>query len=81
MIKLAQQEDWEDLSAMHDDDTLHLRRALELAAQARAQGNHPFGAVLVAADGIVLAEAENTVVMAQDVTGHAELNVVRQAVQ
>ena len=66
---------------MSDNDTLHLRTAIQLAAQARAHGDHPFGALLVAADGTVLAQAENTVVTARDVTGHAELNLVRHASQ
>ena len=54
----------------------HLVRAIELAGSARAHGNHPFGAVLVAGDGTVV-EAENTVVTANDPTGHAETNLVR----
>jgi tRNA(Arg) A34 adenosine deaminase TadA len=63
-------------------DERHLRRAIELAGQARANGNHPFGAVLADAEGNVLLEAENTVAMKQavvDVTGHAETNLVRIA--
>jgi len=55
----------------------HLRRAVGLARAARARGNHPFGAILVGADGQVLAEAENSVVTTGDCTGHAELNLVR----
>ncbi|AMM22323.1 hypothetical protein AX769_09490 [Frondihabitans sp. PAMC 28766] len=42
-------------------------------------GNHPFGAVLVDADGQVVLEAENTVVTGDDCTGHAETNLVRAA--
>jgi len=57
----------------------HLRRAIEVANAARNHGNHPFGALLVGADGKVLAEAENTVVTGRDPTGHAELNLVRIA--
>jgi tRNA(Arg) A34 adenosine deaminase TadA len=53
------------------------RRAIAIAARARAAGNHPFGALLAGRDGAVLLEAENTVVTAADPTGHAELNLVR----
>jgi tRNA(Arg) A34 adenosine deaminase TadA len=56
-----------------------LRRAFDLARQARDHGNHPFGALLTDADGGVQFEAENTVVTEADCTGHAELNLVRQA--
>jgi tRNA(Arg) A34 adenosine deaminase TadA len=56
-----------------------LRRAIALAAAARSHGNHPFGALLTADEGEVLAEAENTVVTDRDVTGHAETNLVRIA--
>jgi tRNA(Arg) A34 adenosine deaminase TadA len=60
-------------------DETHLQRAIALARHAREEGNHPFGAVLVAASGEPSLEAENTVVTAGDVTGHAELNAVRAA--
>ncbi len=62
-------------------DERHLRRAFELAAEARTTGNHPFGALLVGADGTVLAEALNSVVLGRDPTGHAETNLVRLAAQ
>ena len=61
------------------DDLRLLRRAIELAGQARAHGNHPFGALLADEAGRVLAEAENTVVTGRDVTGHAETNLIRLA--
>lgn len=64
---------------MNDIDQSHLRRAIAVAQQARDHGNHPFGALLVAADGTVIAEAENTVVTDSDPTGHAESNLVRIA--
>ena len=56
-----------------------IRRALGLARLSREHGNHPFGALLADAAGEVLLEAENTVMTASDCTGHAELNLVRQA--
>jgi len=61
------------------DDLRLLRRAIAVAGVARAAGNHPFGAVLASADAEILLEAGNTVVSERDVTGHAELNLVRLA--
>jgi tRNA(Arg) A34 adenosine deaminase TadA len=62
-----------------DIDLTHLERAIALAAAAREHGNHPFGSLLVDGAGDVVLEAENTVVTTRDVTGHAELNLVREA--
>jgi len=64
---------------MDDRDLRLLRLAVEAAQRARAAGNHPFGAVLAGPDGEVRMEAENTVTTGRDVTGHAELNLVRAA--
>ena len=66
---------------MREHDGRLLRRAIQLAADARAHGNHPFGALLADAQGNILLEAENTVVTDSDVTAHAELNLVRLASQ
>ncbi|HVQ23500.1 MAG TPA: nucleoside deaminase [Candidatus Saccharimonadia bacterium] len=63
---------------MDERDRRHLRQAIELARLARAAGNHPFGAVIVATDGTTLAEAGNSVAV-DGPTGHAELNAVRAA--
>ncbi len=65
-------------TTVHDDETF-LRRAIAVAARARANGNHPFGALLVGPDGAVLLEAENTVVTEHDATGHAERNLMTLA--
>ena len=64
---------------MSDDTERFIRLAIQIAARARANGNHPFGALLVGADGNILLEAENTVVTDNDCTGHAELNLMRLA--
>ncbi len=65
---------------MRPNDLDLLRRAIALAARSRAAGNHPFGALIAAADGAVLAEATNRAVPGKgDVTGHAELEAVRTA--
>ncbi len=62
-------------------DLQFLHLAIEVAGRARKRGNHPFGAILVGANGELLLEAENTVVTECDVTGHAETNLVRMASQ
>lgn len=51
-------------------------RALDLALEARAAGDHPFGAVLEV-DGVVVAEARNLVTTHRDITAHAETELVR----
>jgi tRNA(Arg) A34 adenosine deaminase TadA len=53
-------------------------RVLELAQQSVTAGNHPFGALLVLDDAVVV-EAENTVNSDSDVTRHAEMNAISQA--
>jgi len=50
----------------------------DLARQAVANGDHPFGALLVR-EGEVVLTAVNTVHSNRDVTQHAELNLVSQA--
>jgi tRNA(Arg) A34 adenosine deaminase TadA len=62
---------------MEPRDEELLRVAITLALRARANGNHPFGCVVAAPDGTILAEAENTVVTSRDCTGHAETNAMR----
>jgi tRNA(Arg) A34 adenosine deaminase TadA len=56
-----------------------LRRSFEVARRARANGNHPFGAVLVNAAGEVLIEAENGFMPDGDMTAHAERLLSTQA--
>ena len=63
---------------MTDDDKLHLRRAIALSRQALAQGDAPYGALLVK-DGAVLAEACNRQHSDDDCTAHAETVLVRSA--
>lgn len=63
----------------NDDHLVHLRAAIAVARRSRANGNHPFGALLVDENGQVLLEAENTVNTERDCTGHAETNLVRMA--
>jgi tRNA(Arg) A34 adenosine deaminase TadA len=60
-------------------DARCLQEAFAVARAARANGNHPFGAVLADGQGGVLLRAENTVVTGGDCTGHAETNLMRMA--
>ncbi|MFC9623327.1 nucleoside deaminase [Streptomyces sp. NPDC056930] len=60
-------------------DIDYLRRAITVSQSARDNGNHPFGAILVAPDGTIALEAENSVTTKNDVTHHAETNLVRLA--
>ena len=64
---------------VNDDDLKHLRRCIELAAQALEGGDTPFGSVLVGADGTVLAEDRNRIVSTGDPTRHPELELARWA--
>jgi tRNA(Arg) A34 adenosine deaminase TadA len=64
---------------MTPDDEQLLRRAIALAAAARAAGNPPFGSLLSGPDGSVLAEDQNTTVTDADITAHPELKLARWA--
>jgi tRNA(Arg) A34 adenosine deaminase TadA len=61
---------------MADED--FLRQAVAVAAEARAAGNHPFGALLVGPEGEVLLRAGNSFSEDRGL-GHAETNVARAA--
>jgi tRNA(Arg) A34 adenosine deaminase TadA len=55
-----------------------MRRALDLAAEAAADGEVPVGAVVTLAEEIV-AEARNTMRGSSDPTAHAEMEAIRAA--
>jgi len=61
------------------DHEKFLRLSFDVAKRARANGNHPFGAVLVSELGQVLLEAENGFMPDRDMTGHAERLLATQA--
>lgn len=61
------------------DHARYLRRAFDVARRARANGNHPFGAILVGPDGTVLDEQENAYLPDRDMTGHAERVLMTRA--
>ncbi|MEU4832953.1 nucleoside deaminase [Streptosporangium sp. NPDC023615] len=64
---------------MTPEDETFLRRAIALAAHARATGDAPFGSLLVGPDGTVLAEDHNTVTSDRDISAHPELKLARWA--
>ncbi|RSN56824.1 MULTISPECIES: nucleoside deaminase [Actinomadura] len=60
------------------EEMSHLRRCVELAAEALADGDEPFGSVLVSGSGEVLAEDRNRVA-GGDRTRHPEFELARWA--
>ena len=61
-----------------DNDMKHLRRSIELAAEALEAGDEPFGSVLVDGDGQVLREDRNRA-NSVDATYHPEIAVAQWA--
>lgn len=59
-----------------ENDLRHLRRAVDLAAEALEAGDEPFGSVLAARDGTVLLEDRNRV-SGGDRTQHPEFALAR----
>lgn len=56
-----------------------MRRAIELATAAAAEGEVPVGAVIVGPDGQLLGEGRNSPIASIDPTAHAEIAALRQA--
>lgn len=65
-------------TAVQEDDTRFMKRALELARVAAEAGEVPVGAVIVLS-GEILAEGRNTTRRDGDPTAHAELQAIRRA--
>jgi tRNA(Arg) A34 adenosine deaminase TadA len=63
--------------AMKEQDDEFLALALKEAEAAGARGEVPIGAVLVSADGAVLARNGNRILELRDPTAHAEMLVLR----
>jgi len=59
-------------------DELFMRRALELARQAQAEGEVPVGAVVVL-EGKIVGEGWNRPIASSDPTAHAEIQAMRAA--
>ena len=68
-----------DPDGVAPEDLPHLRRCVALAAKAVDAGDHPFGSVLVAADGQALAEDRNRENTMGDATRHPEFELARWA--
>ncbi|MCW2583624.1 MAG: nucleoside deaminase [Klenkia sp.] len=66
--------------SLTDVDRTHLTRCVELATEALEAGDEPFGSLLVAADGTVLAEDRNRVA-GGDATRHPEFELARWAAE
>ncbi|WP_411816593.1 nucleoside deaminase [Hyphococcus sp. DH-69] len=66
---------------MVNDDLEYMTRALEEAHKAADAGEAPIGAVLIGADGAMLAAAGNAPIATHDPTGHAEIRVLRAAAE
>ena len=66
---------------MNEADLTHLRRCVDLAAEAVEHGDQPFGSVLVSGDGTVLAERRNRIVTTGDLTAHPKLALAGWASQ
>lgn len=61
------------------DDKYYVRKAINLAYQAKSKGDNPFGSILVDDQGNILMEDENTQVTENDITGHPELKIAKRA--
>ena len=66
-------------SGMSDDEAIAL--ALEEAKAAAARGEVPVGAVLLSAEGELLARSGNRILELKDPTAHAEMLVLRSAAE
>jgi len=58
-------------------DEIFMKEAIKLANSAKGNGNHPFGALLVIDEKVVLT-AENTVISGCNFTHHAEMNLMNK---
>ncbi len=63
------------------NDSFWMAQAFELALKAKAQGEVPVGAVLVAADNTLLGSGWNQVKQTHDPSAHAELIAIRSAAE
>ena len=70
----------EAVGGVSEEDLVHLRRCVELAATAVESGDEPFGSLLVGPDGDVLLEDHNHVA-GGDQTQHPEFAIARWAAQ
>ena len=59
-------------SPLSSKDAMYLRDAIRMSQVAKQRGNRPFGAVVIAKQGTVLAEASCNTTETGDCTGPAE---------
>ncbi|MCW4351744.1 nucleoside deaminase [Hoyosella sp. YIM 151337] len=69
---------WDSPPQLSTRDRAFLRRCVELAAEALADGDEPFGSILVSAEGAVLFEDRNRV-KDGDNTRHPEFEIAKWA--
>lgn len=65
--------------AVTERDLDMMKMAARLAEENISRGGGPFGAVIVDADGNIVATGVNTVTLTNDPTAHAEVNAIRAA--
>lgn len=61
------------------DDRFYMERAVELAHQAKSNGDTPFGSILVDDVGNIIMEDMNTQIIENDITAHPELKIAQRA--
>ena len=64
-----------------ETDLKFIRRAIANAIANVEQGNRPFAAILVGADGEIMAEDCDRTVLSGDPLSHSEVNVIRTGIQ
>lgn len=67
------------MNAASERDEHFLRLSFAVARRSLTHGNHPFGCIVVAADGKLLIESENGYMPDHDGTAHAERLAATQA--
>jgi tRNA(Arg) A34 adenosine deaminase TadA len=63
----------------HPGPEAFIARAFEMRDLASAEGDQPYGALIVSADGLIVGEAPSRVVTNSDPTAHAEMEAIRDA--
>lgn len=66
---------------MNAEELHHLERCVELAEEALARGDRPFGSVLVSSSGERLREDSNRIKTSGEITAHPEIELARWASQ
>lgn len=64
---------------LHPEDERWMREAMELAREAYAAGEVPIGALVIAAEGVVIGRGSNHVERRKDALAHAELLAITEA--